>query len=114
MEGYLGVAREEGLSEQQAKERMESERSMFENDDIYYEFDSIRLSPEAQEIQRLSSVGHWVVPVDVSEADALHLLAFSAFLHDAPGGAFDAFAGRYRAHRRASADLEAFENLLGK
>jgi len=42
--------REESLSEQQAKERMESERSMFENDDIYYEFDSIRLSPEAQEI----------------------------------------------------------------
>jgi peptidoglycan-associated lipoprotein len=42
--------REEGLSEQQAKERMESEKSMFENDDIYFEFDSIRLSPEAQEI----------------------------------------------------------------
>ena len=42
--------REESLSEQQAKERMESERSMFENDDIYFEFDSIRLSPEAQEI----------------------------------------------------------------
>jgi peptidoglycan-associated lipoprotein len=42
--------REEGLSEQQAKERIESERSMFENDDIYYEFDSVRLSPEAQEI----------------------------------------------------------------
>jgi len=42
--------REEGLSEQQAKERLESERSMFENDDIYFEFDSIRLSPEAQEI----------------------------------------------------------------
>ena len=42
--------REEGLSEQEARERMESERSMFENDDIYFEFDSIRLSPEAQEI----------------------------------------------------------------
>ena len=42
--------REESLSEQQAKERMESERSKFENDDIYFEFDSIRLSPEAQEI----------------------------------------------------------------
>ena len=42
--------REESLSEQQAKERMESEKSMFENDDIYFEFDSIRLSPEAQEI----------------------------------------------------------------
>ncbi len=42
--------REEGLSEQQAKERMESEKSMFENEDVYFEFDSIRLTPEAQEI----------------------------------------------------------------
>ena len=42
--------REEGLSEQQAKERVESERSLFENDDIVFEFDSIRLTPEAQEI----------------------------------------------------------------
>jgi len=42
--------REEGLSEQQAQERMESEQSMFENEDIYFEFDSIRLAPEAQEI----------------------------------------------------------------
>jgi peptidoglycan-associated lipoprotein len=42
--------REESLSEQQARERMESERSIFENDDIYFEFDSVRLSPEAQEI----------------------------------------------------------------
>jgi len=42
--------REESLSEQQAQERMESEQSKFENDDIYFEFDSIRLAPEAQEI----------------------------------------------------------------
>lgn len=42
--------KEEALSEQEARERMESEKSMFENDDIYFEFDSIRLSPEAQEI----------------------------------------------------------------
>jgi peptidoglycan-associated lipoprotein len=42
--------REESLSEQEAKERMESERSMFENEDVFFEFDSIRLSPEAQEI----------------------------------------------------------------
>ncbi len=50
--------REESLSEQQAKERMESERSLFENEDIYYEFDSIRLSPEAQEI--LSQKAAWL------------------------------------------------------
>ena len=42
--------KEESLSAQEAQERMESERSRFENDDIYFEFDSIRLSPEAQEI----------------------------------------------------------------
>jgi len=42
--------KEEHLSEQQAMERMETERSMFENEDISFEFDSIRLAPEAQEI----------------------------------------------------------------
>jgi peptidoglycan-associated lipoprotein len=50
--------REEGLSEQQAKERMESERSIFENDDIYFEFDSIRLSPQAQE--KLTQKAAWL------------------------------------------------------
>ena len=42
--------REERGSEQQAKERIEAGRSVFENEDIYFEFDSIRLTPEAQEI----------------------------------------------------------------
>jgi peptidoglycan-associated lipoprotein len=42
--------KEESLSEQQTQERMKSEQSMFENEDIYFEFDSIRLDPEAQEI----------------------------------------------------------------
>jgi peptidoglycan-associated lipoprotein len=42
--------REESLSQEQARERVETERSMFENDDILFEFDSIRLTPEAQEI----------------------------------------------------------------
>ena len=42
--------KEESLSEQQTQERMETERSMFENEDIYFEFDSIRLAPGAQEI----------------------------------------------------------------
>ena len=42
--------REERRSEQQAKERIEAGRSVFENEDIYFEFDSIRLTPEAQEI----------------------------------------------------------------
>jgi len=42
--------KEESLSQQQTRERMETERSMFENEDIYFEFDSIRLAPGAQEI----------------------------------------------------------------
>jgi peptidoglycan-associated lipoprotein len=42
--------KEESLSEQQTRERMETERSTFENEDIYFEFDSIRLAPGAQEI----------------------------------------------------------------
>ena len=42
--------KEESLSQQQTREGMETERSMFENEDIYFEFDSIRLAPEAQEI----------------------------------------------------------------
>jgi len=42
--------REERRREQQAKERIEAGRSVFENEDIYFEFDSIRLTPEAQEI----------------------------------------------------------------
>ena len=50
--------REESLSEQQAQERMESAISMFENEDIYFEFDSIRLSPEAQEL--LSQKAAWL------------------------------------------------------
>lgn len=50
--------REEGLSEQGTKERMESEKSMFENDDIYFEFDSIRLSPQAQE--KLTQKAAWL------------------------------------------------------
>jgi len=40
--------REERLRAEQAQKR--TERSVFENEDIYFEFDSIRLSPEAQEI----------------------------------------------------------------
>lgn len=41
---------EGSLSARMADQRTESARSIFENEDIYFEFDSIRLSPEAQEI----------------------------------------------------------------
>jgi peptidoglycan-associated lipoprotein len=40
---------EGSLSEGMADQRTESARTLFENEDIYFEFDSIRLSPEAQE-----------------------------------------------------------------
>jgi len=38
--------------EQEASKRLETERSVFENKDIHFEFDSIRLTPEAQELLR--------------------------------------------------------------
>jgi peptidoglycan-associated lipoprotein len=41
-----------GLSEEMEAERKLTERAVFENEDIHYEFDSIRLSPEAQEVLR--------------------------------------------------------------
>ncbi len=44
--------KEAGLSEEMETERLVTERSVFENEDILFEFDSIRLSPEAQIILR--------------------------------------------------------------
>ncbi|UCD78542.1 MAG: peptidoglycan-associated lipoprotein Pal [Desulfobacterales bacterium] len=41
---------EESLSERMAAERTESAKTIFENEDVYFEFDSIRLTPIAQEI----------------------------------------------------------------
>ena len=41
---------DEGLGESLAGQRTASARSRFENEDIYFEFDSIRLTPGAQEI----------------------------------------------------------------
>jgi len=44
--------KEEGLTEEMAQERKLTEQAMFENEDIFFEFDSIRLDPAAQEILR--------------------------------------------------------------
>ena len=44
--------KEAGLSEEMEEERKMTERAVFENEDIKFEFDSIRLSSEAQEILR--------------------------------------------------------------
>jgi len=44
--------KEAGLSAEMEEERKMTERAVFENEDIQFEFDSIRLSSEAQEILR--------------------------------------------------------------
>ena len=45
-------AKEAGLSAEMEEERKMTERAVFENEDVQFEFDSIRLSSEAQEILR--------------------------------------------------------------
>jgi len=42
--------KEESLSEKLASERVEEDKTRFENEDIHFDFDSIQLAPEAQEI----------------------------------------------------------------
>jgi len=49
---------EENLSRQQTAERLQREKAAFENEDIHFEFDSIRLTPEAQRI--LSKKAQWL------------------------------------------------------
>ncbi len=49
---------DESLSKAMASQRTASARSIFENEDIYFEFDSIRLSPRAQEI--LAQKAQWM------------------------------------------------------
>ena len=50
--------REESLSSQMASEREQSEKERFENEDIYFDFDSIQLTPEAMDI--LAKKGKWL------------------------------------------------------
>ncbi len=49
---------EGSLTTEMADQRTESARTLFENEDIYFEFDSIRLSPEAQ--QTLAKKAMWL------------------------------------------------------
>lgn len=49
---------EENLSEKMAAQRTESAKAIFENEDIHFEFDSIRLTPIAQEI--LTKKADWL------------------------------------------------------
>lgn len=50
--------KEESLREKRAAEEKMSEKTRFENEDIYFEFDSIQLTPEAQTI--LVEKGKWL------------------------------------------------------
>ena len=49
---------QEGLSEKMAAERTESAKTIFENEDVHFEFDSIRLTPVDQEI--LTKKADWL------------------------------------------------------
>ena len=49
---------DERLSREMAAQQTASASSIFENEDIYFEFDSIRLSPDAQEI--LTKKARWL------------------------------------------------------
>ncbi len=49
---------DESLSGRMADRRTASAKSIFENEDIYFEFDSIRLAPDAQEI--LTKKANWL------------------------------------------------------
>jgi peptidoglycan-associated lipoprotein len=53
-----GLSESERVAEERAEERFAAERTMFENEDIYFEFDSIRLTPQAQEI--LTQKANWL------------------------------------------------------
>jgi len=64
---------------------------------------------------RRTWLDHWLrnnLSTRTSRTHWARLLGFSMFLHDAPADAARAFAGRYRARRRSSADLAAFAELL--
>ena len=50
--------KEERISETMASEREQADETRFENEDFYFEFDSIQLSPSAQEI--LAKKGKWL------------------------------------------------------
>ena len=49
---------DESLSQEMAGQRTASAKSIFENEDVYFDFDSIRLAPDAQEI--LTKKAKWL------------------------------------------------------
>jgi hypothetical protein len=65
---------------------------------------------------RAAWLERWLADDLSQRTSGLHgfrLLAFSAFVHDAPADSLRVLAGRYRAHRRREKDLAAFAELLG-
>jgi hypothetical protein len=52
--------------------------------------------------------------VRLARRNWIRLLAFSIYLHDRPGDALRAIGGRFTAHRRVAADLDAFNGLTSQ
>ncbi len=50
--------KEESLSATMAADQAQAEKDRFENEDIYFDFDSVQLTPEAQE--KLTKKGKWL------------------------------------------------------
>ena len=50
--------KEESLSQGMASEQAQADKTRFENEDIYFDFDSIQLTPEDQEV--LTKKGKWL------------------------------------------------------
>ena len=50
--------KEESISERVGSEQAQDDKTRFENEDIYFDFDSIRLTPQAQE--KLTKKGKWL------------------------------------------------------
>ena len=50
--------KEESFSESTVSEQIQTDKDRFENEDIYFDFDSIQLTPEAQEL--LTKKGKWL------------------------------------------------------
>jgi hypothetical protein len=66
---------------------------------------------------RRAWIEYWLrrdLPARSSSVHLARLLGFSLLLHDTTRDAVRALVGRYRAHRRQSEDLGAFEDLIGE
>jgi len=66
---------------------------------------------------RRAWLDHWLnkdLSVRTAGTHWMRLLGLSLFLHDSPSDVLRALAGRWRARRRSSEDMEEFASLLGE